>query len=147
MGSTFYSLRYHIVFSTKERRPFIRSEWRERLHAYFGGIIRNQGGVAEAVGGVEDHVHLLVSLKTTHCIADLMRDLKKDSSSWAAENFEKDFSWQEGYSVFSVSTNHAEAVKGYIATQEARHRKTNFLDELKTLLEKNGVKYEEKYLA
>jgi REP element-mobilizing transposase RayT len=146
MGSTFYSLRYHIVFSTKERRPFIRSEWRERLHAYLGGIIRNQGGVAEAVGGVEDHVHLLASLKTTHCIADLMRDLKKDSSSWAAENFEKDFSWQEGYSVFSVSANHAEAVKGYIATQEAHHRKTNFLDELKTLLEKNGVKYEEKYL-
>lgn len=147
MGSTFYSLRYHIVFSTKERRPFIRSEWRGRLHAYIGGIIRNQGGVAEAVGGVEDHVHILASLKTTHCIADIVRDLKKDSSNWAAENLEREFSWQEGYSVFSVSANHAEAVRGYIAGQEEHHRKTNFLEELKSLLEKNGVKYEEKYLT
>lgn len=147
MGSTFYSLRYHVVFSTKERRPLIRAEWRARLHAYLGGIIRNQGGVAEAVGGVEDHVHLLISLKTTHCIADLIRDVKKDSSTWAAENLEKDFSWQEGYSVFTLSANHAEAVKGYIAGQEEHHRKTGFLDELRTLLEKKGVKYEEKYLA
>jgi putative transposase len=147
MGSTFYSLRYHIVFSTKERRPFIRPEWRARLHAYIGGIIRNQGGVAEAVGGVEDHVHILASLKTTHCIADIVRDLKKDSSSWAAENFEREFSWQEGYSVFSTSANHAAAVRGYIAGQEEHHQKTDFLAELKSLLEKNGVKYEEKYLT
>ena len=97
--------------------------------------------------GVEDHVHILASLKTTHCIADIVRDLKKDSSAWAAENFDREFSWQEGYSVFSTSANHAEAVRGYIAGQEEHHRKTNFLDELKSLLEKNGVKYEEKYLT
>ena len=147
MGSTFFSLHYHIVFSTKERRPLMRAEWRDRIHAYLGGIVRNQGGVAEAVGGVEDHVHLLVSLRTTHCIADFMRDLKKDSSNWVTENLERNFSWQEGYAIFSTSSTHVAAVRGYIAGQEEHHRKSNFLDELKALLEKNGVPYDPKYLA
>lgn len=147
MGSTFFSLHYHIVFSTKERRPTIRPEWRERLHAYLGGIIRNQGGVAEAVGGVGDHVHLLVSLRTTHCLADLMRDLKKDSSNWVAENFDPEFSWQEGYAVFSVSATHVEPVSAYISGQEEHHRQIEFLGELKALLEKNGVQYVSKYLV
>lgn len=75
MGSTYYSLHYHVVFSTKERRPFIRSQWRLRLHEYLGGTIRGLGGVAEAVGGVADPVHLLVSLKTTHSPASLVREL------------------------------------------------------------------------
>ncbi len=147
MGSTFFSLHYHIVFSTKERRPLIRAEWRDRLHAYLGGIVRNQGGVAEAAGGVADHVHLLVSLRTTHCLADSVRDLKKDSSNWTAENFDHGFSWQEGYAVFSVSAMHIEPVRTYIAGQEEHHQKANFLDELRKLLEKNGVAYDPKYLA
>jgi putative transposase len=147
MGSTFFSLHCHIVFSTKERRPFIRSEWRERLHAYLGGIVRNQGGVAETIGGVEDHVHLLLSLRTTHCLADFVRDLKKDSSNWTAENFDPEFSWQEGYAVFSVSATHVEPVRAYIAGQEDRHRKANFLNELQKLLEKNGVSYDPKYVV
>ena len=100
----------------------------------------------EAIGGVEDHVHLLISLKTTHTIADLMRDLKKDSSAWTAENFERDFAWQEGYAVFSVSATHAEAVRDYIARQEEHHRKTSFREELQALLEKQGVAYDPKYL-
>ena len=66
MGSTFYSLHYHVVFSTKERRPLLRGEWRARAHEYLGGTVRGLAGVAEAIGGVEDPVHLLVSLKTTH---------------------------------------------------------------------------------
>src|SRR5712691_3739684 len=80
MGSTFFSLHYHIVFSTKERRSLIRAEWRPRLHSYLGGIVRGMNGVAETVGGVEDHVHLLASLRPVHCLADVMRDLKKDST-------------------------------------------------------------------
>lgn len=147
MGSTFFSLHYHVVFSTKERRPLLRSEWRDRLHAYLGGIVRNQGGVAEAIGGVEDHIHLLVSLRTTHCLADLVRDLKKDSSTWTADNFDPEFGWQEGYAVFSVSATHIEPVRAYIAGQEEHHRKANFLDELRNLLEKNGVAYDPKYLV
>src|SRR6266487_5318673 len=97
MGSTFFSLHYHIVFSTKERRPFIKNTWQPDLHSYLGGIINGMKGVAETVGGVEDHVHLLASLRPVHCIADVIRDLKKDSSTWIKEKFDRRFSWQEGY--------------------------------------------------
>ena len=147
MGSTFHSLHYHVVFSTKERRPLLRKEWRERLHAYLGGIARNQEGVAEAIGGVENHVHLLLELKTTHRISDVMRDLKKDSSNWVANNFDRKFAWQEGYAIFSVSASNVEAVRAYIGRQEDHHKKSSFSDELKVLLEKHGVTYDAKYLV
>src|SRR6185295_3428096 len=110
MGSTYYSLHYHWVCSTKLRRPFIRPDWRPRLHEYLGGTIRGLDGVPLKVGGVEDHVHALIGLKTTHCIADFSRELKKASSVWAAENHEREFEWQEGYSIFAVSVSVMEAV-------------------------------------
>jgi putative transposase len=146
MGSTFFSLHYHIVFSTKERRPLIHAEWRPRVHSYLGGIIRGMNGVAEIVGGVADHVHLLASLRPVHCIADLMRDMKKDSTNWAKENFDQRFAWQEGYAAFTVSPSATNSVRDYIANQEAHHRKYSFVDELKELLERAGITYEEKYL-
>lgn len=146
MGSTFFSLHYHLIFSTKERRPFMKAEWAPRMHSYLGGIIRGMNGVAEIVGGVADHVHLLASLRPVHCLADLMRDMKKDSSTWAKDNFDRRFSWQEGYAAFTVSPSATEAVKRYIANQEAHHAKYSFIDELKDLLEKAGIDYHEKYL-
>ena len=108
--------------------------------------MRGLGGVPEGVGGVEDHVHMLVSFKTTDAPADMVREAKKASSTWAAEKYERMFSWQEGYSIFSVSWTHCEVLLRYIANQEAHHRKATFADELKRLLEKNGVKYDPKYL-
>lgn len=146
MGSTYTSLHYHIVFSTKERRPLIAANWRPRLHEYLGGTVRGLGGVAEAVGGVEDHVHILVGLKPTHCLADLMRELKKASSVWSADNQEQGFGWQDGYAAFSVSHSHRDAVRQYITAQEQHHRQVDFVAELKRLLEKNGVEYDPKYL-
>src|SRR5205807_2162677 len=80
----------------------IRGEWRPRLHSYLGGIIRGMSGVAEIVGGVENHVHLLVSLRPIHCLADVMRDLKKDSTNWVKGNLDRGFTWQEGYAAFTV---------------------------------------------
>ena len=146
MGSTFFSLHYHIVFSTKERKPLIRAEWRPRLHSYLGGIIRRMNGVAEIVGGVEDHVHLMASLRPVHCLADVMRDLKKDSTNWVKENLDRKFAWQEGYAAFTVSPSATNAVKNYIANQESHHGKHSFVDELKELLAKAHVEYDEKYL-
>lgn len=107
----FFSLHYHIVFSTKERQPLILNEWRPRLHSYLGGIIRGINGVGEIVGGVNDHVHLLASLRPVHCVADVMRDLKKDSSNWVKENFDRNFAWQEGYAAFTVSPSATDAVR------------------------------------
>ena len=146
MGSTFFSLHYHLIFSTKERFPLIHTEWRPRLHSYMGGIIRGMNGVAEIVGGVADHVHLLVSLRPVHCIADIMRDMKKDSTNWVKDNFQSQFSWQEGYAAFSVSPTKTEAVKKYISEQESHHAKKSFVDELKECLEQAGMRYDEKYL-
>jgi len=146
MGSTFFSLHYHMVFSTKERRPIIQADWRPRLHSYLGGIIRGMNGVAETVGGVADHVHILASLRPVHCVADVIRDLKKDSTNWVKQNFRRDYAWQEGYAAFTVSPSAIDAVRNYIANQEAHHRRHSFVDELRELLGKAGVEYDEKYL-
>ena len=146
MGSTFLSRHYHIVFSTKGRRPFIKNTWQPDLHSYLGGIINGMKGVAETVGGVEDHVHLLASLREVHCIADVLRDLKKDSSTWIKEKFDQRFLWQEGYAAFTVSPTATDAVRRYIANQEEQHRKFSFVDELKSLLAAAGIEYDEKYL-
>ena len=98
MPSTYLSLHYHLVFSTKNRAAFIAPDWRARLHDYLGGTIRGLGGYPEGVGGVADHVHLLVGLKATHCLSDVMRELKKASSIWVHKEVGlRSFAWQEGY--------------------------------------------------
>jgi REP element-mobilizing transposase RayT len=145
MGSTYHSLHYHFVCSTKERRPLIR-EWRPQLHEYVGGTVRGLGGVPLKVGGVEDHIHLLVGLKPTHCLADFAREWKKASSVWAAQHHDRDFAWQEGYSVFAVSVSLLETVSGYIERQQEHHRRMTFEEELKRFLEKHGIPYDPKYL-
>jgi REP element-mobilizing transposase RayT len=103
MPSTHTSLYFHLVFSTKERLPLITEEWRERLHAYLGGIVRNMNAVALTVGGVADHVHLLVGLKPIHRLDYFLRDLKADSSEWVHKELLKKFEWQKGYGAFTVS--------------------------------------------
>jgi REP-associated tyrosine transposase len=146
MGSTFFSLHYHVVFSTKHRRLLLHDESLARMHSYLGGIIRGMNGVAEIVGGVADHVHMLLSLRPVHCLADVMRDLKKESTNWAKAELDRRFSWQEGYAAFTVSPTVTEEVRKYIANQEAHHAKRSFVDELKELLRSAGIEYDEKYL-
>jgi REP element-mobilizing transposase RayT len=102
--------------------------------------------VASAIGGIDDHVHILASFKPTHRLADVLRDLKKSSSAWVAEHFEPRFAWQEGYAAFSVSPSHLDAVRAYVNGQEEHHRRVGFVDELKRLLERNGVDYDPRYL-
>jgi len=146
MSSTFLSLHHHIVFSTKERRPFLRDSWRAKMHEYLGGTVRGLGGIPESIGGVADHVHLLVGLRATHCLADFMQEMKKATSVWAKDNHEPAFGWQDGYAAFTLSYTHIDAVKEYIRTQEEHHRQTDFVEELIRLLEKNGVPYKPEYL-
>lgn len=130
MGSTYLSLHFHIVFSTKKRQPYIAAAWRARLHEYLGGTIRGFGGVAEGVGGVEDHVHLLVGLRATHNLADLVRELKKSATNWVHEEIhETAFAWQEGYGAFTVSPTARAAVKRYISNQESHHRQRSYEEE------------------
>jgi REP element-mobilizing transposase RayT len=147
MSSTYLSLHYHLVFSTKERRPWIDESWRPRLHEYLGGTVQGLGGYSQDVGGVADHVHLLVGLEATHCLADFMRELKKASSVWVHEEIrERRFAWQEGYSAFTVSATARDAVREYIANQEEHHRRKTFREELVEMLERAGIEYDPRYL-
>jgi putative transposase len=147
MSSTHLSLHYHVVFSTKERCPFMDASWRERLHAYLAGAIRTAGGVPETVGGVADHVHLLMGLRATHRLADVVRDIKAASSGWVHQELNQAvFSWQDGYGAFSVSASQLKVVKQYITNQSAHHQKRGFQDEYRELLLKSGVGFDEKYL-
>lgn len=148
MPSTYLSLHYHLVFSTKNREPLIDSIWRPRLHEYLGGGVRGLGAVSQIVGGAADHVHLLVTLKATHCLADFMRELKKGSSGWVHEEVvHPNFAWQEGYAAFTVSAPAREAVRDYIARQEEHHRKRSFREELVEMLGRAGVEYDARYLV
>jgi putative transposase len=139
MPSTYLSLHYHIVFGTKYRAPLIHAEWRPRLHDYLGGIVRGLGGFPEGIGGTEDHVHLLVGLRATHVLADMLREVKKNSSAWVHDAVgEKAFAWQDGYAAFTVSASMRDGVRRYIANQEQHHRVKSFDDELAAILGKIG---------
>lgn len=147
MPSTHLSLHFHLIFSTKDRLAILHKDWRGRLHAYMGGIINDLDGIPITVGGVEDHVHLLVGLRATHRLADVLRDLKASSSKWIHQELQKPlFAWQEGYGAFTVSQSQIEVVRDYIAKQEEHHRKRTFQEEYLEFLHKNGVDYDEKYL-
>lgn len=147
MPSTHLSLHFHVVFSTKDRQPAIGSDWMPRLHAYLGGAIRTLHGIPEEVGGVSDHVHILLGLKATHSVAEFMRDIKRQSSLWVHETIgQKSFGWQEGYGAFTVSPSHREAVRSYIQHQGEHHRKKTFQAEYREFLERAGVEYDENYL-
>jgi putative transposase len=115
MPSTYLSLHYHLVFSTKNRIALIEPSWRQRLHEYLGGTIRGLGGLPDQIGGIGDHVHLLVGLKATHCLSDVLRELKKSSSAWVHDEIGVGtFAWQEGYAAFTVSPTSLDPVRGYI---------------------------------
>jgi len=130
MPSTHLSLDYHIIFSTKDRASFIADAGRERLHAYLGGVVRNVEGIPEAIGGVADHVHLLIGLRATACLANVVRDVKAVSSRWVHEDLgDRTFAWQEGYGAFTVSASQRAQVREYIARQEEHHRKRTFQEE------------------
>lgn len=147
MSSTYLSLHYHIVFSTKERRPVTADAWKDRLHEYLGGTVKGLDGFPQGIGGVADHVHLLVGLKSTHCLADFLRELKKASSAWVYDEIgAKSFAWQEGYSAFTVSATSRDGVKRYIANQVEHHRQRSFRDELLDLLKRAEIEFDERYL-
>ncbi|MBP8241268.1 MAG: IS200/IS605 family transposase [Thermoflexales bacterium] len=147
MPSTYTSLHYHLVFATKHREPLIASAWRARLHQYMGGVVRENRGIALSVGGVEDHVHLLIGLRPTHCLSDFMRALKSASSARAkAWCSHRGFQWQDGYAAFTVCDSGLARVKRYIERQEEHHRRQSFRDELMAYLRATGIEFDERYL-
>ncbi len=147
MPSTHVSLHYHLIWSTKIRQPMIREAWQERLHAFLGGAVRTVGGVPLAVGGMCDHVHLLIGLRATHTLSEVVRDIKHSSSQWVHETLkEHGFAWQDGYGAFTVSASQIATVKEYIGRQVEHHRKLTFQDEYRSFLQQSGVDYDERFL-
>ena len=145
--STFHSIHYHIIFSTKFRKPWIKDAWISRLHEYVGGTIKGLDATPLKVGGVADHVHLLVGCKTTHRPSDLVREIKKAASAWVHDELGvQPFAWQNGYAIFSVSPNALSVVVAYIANQAEHHRKRSFREELMEMLDTAGVEYEPRFL-
>lgn len=147
MPSTHVSLYSHLIFSTKDRIPWIAPDWRERLHAYLGGIGNGLDGTPLAVGGTADHVQVLVGFKSSHRLDYFLRDLKADSSEWIHREIGKSvFAWQKGYGAFSVSPSNIDAVRKYVLNQETHHRRYSFQEEYLKLLKSTGVYFDERHL-
>jgi putative transposase len=141
--SSFTQLTCHFVFATKHRLPTIRDCFRERMHAYMGGIIRARKGQLLAAGGLPDHLHLLACCSPTIAIADLIRDIKANSSKWINElpGGGPPFEWQKGYGAFSVSWSNVGRVEEYIRNQAEHHRIKSFQDEYIGLLKRHKIPF------
>ena len=139
---------FHCVFSTKDRRPFIIPPLRERLWPFLGGIARENGMKALSIRGVEDHVHILLSLPATMPVAKAMQLIKGGSSKWVHETFPDQhlFAWQTKYGAFSVSVSQVEKTITYIQNQPEHHQKLSFQEEFVALLKKHNIDYDERYL-
>jgi REP element-mobilizing transposase RayT len=148
MPDSYTNLLYHIVFSTKDRRPLITPEYELRLYDYLGGTIRNVGGISLELNGTEDHVHLLAKLRPDCTLSDVLRNLKANATGWMHDVFPslKNFSWQRGYGAFTVSQSSVEAVRRYIARQKEHHQKISFRDEFIQFLLENGIEYDERFI-
>src|SRR4051812_38663782 len=124
MPQTHLSLHYHLVFHTKDNIAFIAIDWQIRLHAFLGGCLKTIGAIPIAVGGTADHVHLLIGLKATHCLAHVVKEIKVASSKWVHNEIRQSkFGWQGGYGAFTVSTSQLERVRQYVLNQEKHHQK------------------------
>ncbi|HLZ54962.1 MAG TPA: IS200/IS605 family transposase [Verrucomicrobiae bacterium] len=145
---SYISSYFHCIFSTKDRRALIRPELRERLWPFLGGIARQNKMKAIEIGGVEDHIHILLSLPSTMAISKALQLIKGGSSKWIHETFPEQrlFAWQEEYGAFSVSVSQLDKTIEYIKGQETHHRKMTFQEEFLALLKKHHIKYDERYL-
>jgi len=148
MPHSYISSLFHCVFSTQERRKLITLDLRERLFPFMGGIARANHIKALAIGGTDDHVHLLVSLPATLPVAKGIQLIKGGSSKWIHDTFplHRDFAWQEGYGAFSISISHVRQTITYINAQEEHHRTRTFQEEFLTFLKKHGIPYDERYI-
>ena len=139
----------HVVFSTKNRVPFLKDPaLRDKLHAYMSGILQSIGCEPILINGVEDYVHILCNLSRTGTIAGMVEKVKHSPSKWMKDHGAAyaDFFWQGGYGSFSVSQSNVEQVREYIATQEEHHRKVSFQDEFRALCRKHGLEMDERYV-
>jgi putative transposase len=146
---SFTSCLMHCVFATKKTATaHCVPAPQQRLWPYLGGIARENGMKALEVGGVADHIHILISLPTTLALSKAIQLLKGNSSKWIHETFpdDRDFGWQEGYGAFSISVSGVEDTIAYIRGQEEHHCKRSFHEEVEVFLKKHGIEYDQRML-
>ena len=145
MSHTYTKNHQHVVFSTAGRRKILEKSITNKVWAYLAGICRNHGIFVHSIGGVEDHVHLLIEIPPSIAVARAVNLVKSNSSKWLNET-KRGFAWQKGYAAFSVSTSNIAAVTTYIKNQEDHHRKMSFEDEIIALLKKHRVDFDPAYV-
>ena len=148
MANTYTQIHLQLIFAVKYRAAIINDTWKNELYKYISGIIQQQKHKLIIVNGVADHIHLLIGFRPHQSLADLMQDIKGNSSKWINENHftRSKFAWQEGYGAFSYSKSHLSNVINYIKNQENHHRKITFIDEYKAFLKTYEVEYDERYI-
>ena len=148
MGSTLSNLVYHVVFSTKNREPLLIPAVRDDLYRYIAGIVKKEKGVLIQIGGMPDHLHLVVKLNPAHSLSDVMKNIKAGSSKWI--NDQKmvmgRFGWQEGYGAFTISESQLSGVIQYVKEQESHHRTLSFKDEFVLFLKRHRIEYDDRYI-
>ncbi|MCE9565136.1 MAG: transposase [Planctomycetes bacterium] len=149
MPQSLAQLYVHLVFSTKNRTPYLQNlDMRERTHSYLGATCLHMGSPPIIVGGVEDHVHILCRLGKGLCVSDLVRELKRESSKWLKDQSSElsNFYWQSGYGAFSVNPGHLESLNVYIATQAEHHKAETYQNEFRRYLGEYKIEYDERYV-
>ena len=148
MANTYTQLHIHIVFSVQNRMSFISTRWRDELYKYITGIVQNNNHKLLAIGGMPDHIHILIGFRPSQTLSNLVQDIKGDSSKWINQNrlVPGHFSWQEGYGAFSYSKSSLGSVVLYIMSQKEHHRERTFNDEYLKLLDEFEVDFDERYI-
>jgi REP element-mobilizing transposase RayT len=146
MAQSLSNVTIHIIFSTKNWVKYLDNGMAPKLHAYVATVLRDLNSVVHTVGGTEDHIHIACSLPRTLSQSDLLKKIKVSSSKWLKDKGVKDFSWQNGYGIFSVSQSHLDKLKKYIANQSEHHKKISFKEEFLEFLKKYNLEYDERYL-
>ena len=148
MSQSLANILVHLIFSTKDRRPLIRDDTRDRLHAYIIGILEHQQSPSLATNSVEDHAHIFFALSKNLPLAKVVQEVKQASSRWIKEQSDdyRPFSWQNGYAAFSVSESQRDVVREYIGKQQEHHARVSFQDELRQFFQRHGVTYDERYV-
>jgi REP element-mobilizing transposase RayT len=148
MANTYTSLHYHVVFSTKNRERWIQERFEQRIWAYLGGIARENNMNPLLIGGVEDHVHLLLGLPPVLALSNAIKLIKGGSSKWIKETFPDltRFSWQDSYAAFTASKSHLPELINYIRNQRPHHHRKSFAEEYRALLDRHEIQYDERYV-
>ena len=148
MSNTFTQIHLQLVFAVQNRLALIQPSWKDELYRYITGIVQKHEHKLIIINGMPDHVHMLIGMRPSQSLSELLQDIKGSSSKWINEGrlVRGKFQWQQGYGAFSYSKSHVPAVVNYISNQEAHHKKKTFLEEYKELLDKFGVEFDERYI-